>query len=149
MSTFGFLTLVPWSSQDKAANVLATGEGCGEVSSESITRIVEQLEVVFVVSVYRATRENRGALYLLDYLGTSHPDALVFLLQLPDMLDPELAKDYSSTLMARQDEIYSFGAQGVLMELEIDLEGLRQRLSLELMGNDAIEQRVRAYKGHA
>ncbi|CAK0897723.1 unnamed protein product [Prorocentrum cordatum] len=78
-------------------------------------------------------------------METAHPDALVFLLQLPDRLDPELTNDYISTLEARHDEIYSFGAKGVLMELEIDPEGLQHKLSLALMENDAIEQRMRAH----
>ncbi|CAK0814944.1 unnamed protein product, partial [Prorocentrum cordatum] len=145
MSAFGFLTLVPWSSQEKPANVLATGENRGEVSSASIKWIVEQHEVVFIVSVYRTMREKRGALIVLDYLGTAHPDALVFLLQVPDRLDPELTRDYVNTLMARQDELYSFGATGVLMELENDPEGLQKRLSLKLIENDVIGQRMRAY----
>ncbi|CAK0905684.1 unnamed protein product [Prorocentrum cordatum] len=48
--------------------------------------------------------------------------------------------------MARQDEICSFGAKGVLMELEIDPEGLQDRLILELVRIDGTEQRVRAYE---
>eukprot|EP00959_Pyramimonas_sp_CCMP1952_P432630 9059986-Pyramimonas_sp.AAC.1 len=46
---FGFLTLVPWSSHEKPANVLAFGAG-GELRSESIAEIVEQHDVVLIVS---------------------------------------------------------------------------------------------------
>ncbi|CAK0889221.1 unnamed protein product [Prorocentrum cordatum] len=145
---FGFLTLVPWSSQEKPANVLTSGAG-GEVSLESIAQIVEQHDVVLIVSVYRTKREKRGVAGLLKYLRTAHPDAIVFLVQLPDRLDTELTKAYISELMARQDELYSFGADGVLMELAGDPEGLQHRLSLELQENAAIQQRVQAFANNA
>ncbi|CAK0856955.1 unnamed protein product [Prorocentrum cordatum] len=145
---FGFLTLVPWSSQEKPANVLASGAG-GEVNLASIAHIVEQHEVVLIVSVYRTEREKRGVSGLLNYLRTAHPDAIVFLVQLPDRLDTELTKAYISELMARQDELYSFGADGVLMELAGDPEGLQHRLSLELQENAAIQLRVQAFADNA
>ncbi|CAK0814054.1 unnamed protein product [Prorocentrum cordatum] len=141
---FGFLTLVPWSSQEKPANVLASGAG-GEVSPEDIAHIVEQHDVVLIVSVFRTKREKRGVVGLLNYLRTAHPDAVVFLVQLPDRLDTELTKAYISELMARQDELYSFGADGVLMELAGDPEGLQHRLRLELQENAAIQLRVQAF----
>ncbi|CAK0839844.1 unnamed protein product, partial [Prorocentrum cordatum] len=140
----GFLTLVPWSSQEKPANVLASCADCGELRLESIAQIVEQHEVVLIVSVYRTNKEKRRVVCLLDHLGAAHPDVAIFLVQLPDRLDPELTKAYLSKLMERYDELHSFGADGVLMELAGDPGGLQHRLSLEFQENAAIQLRVRA-----
>ncbi|CAK0872720.1 unnamed protein product [Prorocentrum cordatum] len=145
---FGFLTMVPWSLQEKPANVLACGAG-GSVSSESIAQIVGQHDVLLIVSVYRTEWEKRGVAGLLDYLRTAHSDAIVFLVQLPDRLNTELTKAYISELMARQDDLYTFGADGVLIELTGDPEGLQQSLSLELIENAAIQPRVQAFANDA
>ncbi|CAK0886926.1 unnamed protein product [Prorocentrum cordatum] len=48
--------------------------------------------------------------------------------------------------MARQDALYSFGASGVLMELEGDPEGLQQKVRLELAENTAMQLRVQSYE---
>ncbi|CAK0905923.1 unnamed protein product [Prorocentrum cordatum] len=141
---FGFLTLVPWSSQEKPANVLAFEAGCGDLSLESIAQIVEQHEVVLIVSVYRTKKEKRSVVRLLDYVKTTHPDAVVFLVQLPDRLDPELTNSYLNELMVRHHELYSVVADGVLMELAGDPWGLQHKLSLELQENAAIQLRMRA-----
>eukprot|EP00959_Pyramimonas_sp_CCMP1952_P025399 532884-Pyramimonas_sp.AAC.1 len=69
----------------------------------------------------------RGLTRLLDALTAAHPDAFVFLVQLPDRMGAELTRGYLRTFMARQDALYSFGASGVLMELEGDPEGLQQK----------------------
>ncbi|CAK0911586.1 unnamed protein product [Prorocentrum cordatum] len=124
---YGFLTLVPWSSQEKPANVLASCADCGELRLESIAQIVEQHEVVLIVSVYRKKKEKRRVVCLLDHLGVAHPDVVVFLVQLPDRLDPELTKAYLNKLMVRHDELYSFRADGVLMELAGDPGVLQHR----------------------
>jgi len=141
-SDFGFLTLVPWSSQDKPANVLAPGAGRGGVSSNSIARMVEQHEAVVIPSVYRTKAEKKALTRLLDYLGIAHPNAFIFLVQLPDQLDTELTKDYLRTLMARQDALYGFGASGVLIELEVDPEGLQHKIRMDLKVNAAIQLRM-------
>eukprot|EP00959_Pyramimonas_sp_CCMP1952_P108027 2258589-Pyramimonas_sp.AAC.1 len=47
--------------------------------------------------------------------------------------------------MVRHDELYSFGADGVLMELAGDPGVLQHRLSLELQEKAAIQLRVRAH----
>jgi len=122
--------------------VLAPGVGGEDASPDSIAQIVEQREAVLIVSVYRTKKEKRGLTRLLDYLGTAHPDVLVFLVQLPDRLDLELTRDYLSTLMTRQDALYSFGASGLLMELEGDPVGLQQKIRLELKENAAIQKRM-------
>ncbi|CAK0834225.1 unnamed protein product [Prorocentrum cordatum] len=142
---FGFLTLVPWSSQEKPANVLSSEAGCGELRLEGIAQIVEQHEVVLIVSVYKTKKEKRRVVCLLDYLGAAHPDAVVFLVQLPDRLDTELTKAYHSELLVRHDELYSLGADGVLMELAGNPGRLQHRVSLELQENAAIQLRVRAH----
>ncbi|CAK0909386.1 unnamed protein product [Prorocentrum cordatum] len=143
---FGFLTLVPWNSQNLPANVLAPEADHGEMSQGSINQMVEQHEAVVIPSVYKTRKEKRGLTRLLDYLRAAHPDAFVFLVQLPDRLGAGLTKGYLRTLMARQDALYSFGASGVLMELEGDPEGLLQKVRLELAENAAIQLRVQYYE---
>ncbi|CAK0818452.1 unnamed protein product [Prorocentrum cordatum] len=147
---FGFWTLVPWSSQEKPVNVFASPiarwrVGVGESESERIAQIVEQHEVMLIVSVYRTRKEKRNVTGLLNYLRAAHPDAVVFLVQLPDRLDPELTKADLSNLMMRHDRLYSFGADGVLMELAGDPGGLQHRISLELQENAVIQLRVREH----
>ncbi|CAK0825225.1 unnamed protein product [Prorocentrum cordatum] len=141
-SAFGFLTLVPWSSQDQPVNVLAPEAGKREISQSNITQMVEQHEAVVIPSVYETNKEKMGLTRLLDYLTAAHPDAYVVLVQLPDRLGAELTRGYLCTLMARQDLLHSFGASGVLMELVGDPEGLQQKVRLELTENTAIQLRV-------
>ncbi|CAK0817468.1 unnamed protein product [Prorocentrum cordatum] len=145
-SAFGFLTLVPLRFQDKPANVLAPEAGHEDMSVGRIFRMVEQHEVVVIPSVYKTKKERRGLTRVLGHLRAAHPDAVVFLVQLPDRFGTELTKGYLRTLMARQDALYDFGTSGVLMELEGDPEGLQHKVRQELLENAAIQLRVQHFE---
>ncbi|CAK0856757.1 unnamed protein product [Prorocentrum cordatum] len=112
------------------------------MSRDSIAQMVEQHEAVVIPSVYKTKKEQGGVTRLLGYLRAAHPDAFVFLVQLPDRFGTELTKDCLRELMVRHDALYSFGASGVLIELEVDPQGLQQKVRLQLMENTVVQQRV-------
>ncbi|CAK0826016.1 unnamed protein product [Prorocentrum cordatum] len=121
-------------------------DGHGGMSVGRVTRMLEQHEAVVIPSVYKTPEEQGELTRLLGHLRAAHPDAFVFLVQLPDRFDIELTRGYLDTLMARQDALYSFGTSGVLMELEGDPEGLQQKVRLELVENTAIQRRVQHFE---